>query len=386
MLPLAHPSSSYRPAAPLDFADSPLSQHFRQPLLLGLFLDVQDIRRSTLPRTSSWTFDYNAKLVQRAEELGFDMAFSRAQFLPKGDYDHQSLDAFIALGSMAAITERILLISTVHLLYGAIHPVHIAKFAATYDHIAKGRWGMNIVTGHRKVSHEMFGKARPEHDQRYELAAEYVETLERLWWESENFSYQSGNGWSLKDAFITPKPCYGRPILINATGSDAGIDFAARYSDMVFVTSPAGSHIDSALVSLPEHIARIKQAALARGRQVRTIINPTIVARETEKEAWEYAHSIIEHGIPDPHFGAFNRNDSDAHAWRGRVELPRQQGLGLGGNIEIIGDPDQVVAQIAALKATGIDGIQIGFYDFQPELEYFAAEILPRLQRAGLRL
>ena len=133
---------------PWDFEDSPLSQAGRQPLLLGLFLNLQDITVSSYPTSNTWTFDYNVELVRRAEELGFDLAFSRTQWLPKGGYDGDaSLDAFIGLGAMAAVTKKILLISTIHVLYGPLHPLHIAKYGATLDHISKGRWGINVVTG-----------------------------------------------------------------------------------------------------------------------------------------------------------------------------------------------------------------------------------------------
>lgn len=87
---------------PLDFPDSPLSRAARQPLMLGLFLNLQDIRLSTFPSSSTWTYDYNAEIVRKADELGFEIAFSRTQWLPKGGYDGEaSLDSFVALGAMA---------------------------------------------------------------------------------------------------------------------------------------------------------------------------------------------------------------------------------------------------------------------------------------------
>jgi FMNH2-dependent dimethyl sulfone monooxygenase len=46
------------------------------------------------------------------------------------------------------VTERILLISTIHVLFGPWHPLHLAKFGATIDHISGGRWGINVVTGY----------------------------------------------------------------------------------------------------------------------------------------------------------------------------------------------------------------------------------------------
>jgi FMNH2-dependent dimethyl sulfone monooxygenase len=367
---------TFETVSPADIPGSPLAKAFEQPLMLGVFLNLQDIRISTVPTTNTWTFDYNAEVVRKADELGFELAFSRTQWLPKGGYDGEaSLDAFVALGAMAAITRNILLISTIHVLYGPIHPLHLAKYGATLDHISKGRWGINIVTGHRAIEHEMFGWDRIEHDTRYELASELFDVVQRLWTDTENFSFEGKSPWKVRNGYITPKPLFGRPVLVNATGSEAGIAFAARYSDIVFITSPGGAHIDSALETLPAHIANIKAAAARAGRKVRTVINPVIVSRDTERETLDYAQAIANNSIK----GAFGGYDSDAHAWRGRGDASHKQGLGLGGNIEIIGTPEQVVDQLVALKKAGIDGVQLGFYDFLPEIGYFGERILPLL-------
>lgn len=378
---------------PFDFPDSPLSKAVHQPLLLGVFLNLQDIHISDVPTSNSWTFDYNVEVVKKAEALGFELAFSRTQWLPKGGYDGEaSLDAFVALGAMAAVTSKIHLISTMHVLYGPLHPLHIAKFGATLDHIAKGRWGINLVTGHRAIEHEMFGWQRIEHDKRYEMAGELLDVVNSLWQESENISYEGKKSpWRLDNAWITPKPLYGRPVLVNATGSSAGIEFAIKYSDLIFITSPGGAHIDSALETLPDHINVIKTAAKAAGRTIKTVINPIIVSKDTSEKAEAYAQAIFD-GMPKMDskqtFGNTNPKayESDAHAWRGRRDPKNKQGLGLGGNIEIIGSPEEVTKQIIALHKIGIDGIQLSFYDFQTDLEYFGRKILPLLKEAGLRI
>ena len=77
--------------------------------------------------------------------------------------------------------------------------------------------------------------------------------------ERDRGSDVAGKFWSLEKAFVTPKPRYGRPILVNATGSPAGIDYAAAHSDLVFITSPAGHEIDAALAALPAHNAVINR-------------------------------------------------------------------------------------------------------------------------------
>lgn len=379
--------------SPTDFPDSPLSQALQQPVLLGLFLPIHDggWSSSTLPRGTNWSFDYNANLTRQAEELGFDLVFGYSMWQPKGGMGatrtEAGLDAFITTASLASITSRILLISTMHVLYGPWHPIHLAKFGATLDHISKGRWGINVVTGHRTYEHELFGWSQIEHDRRYELADEFVSVLKRLWSETENFSYTSQSSWQFKDAYISPRPLYGRPILVNATGSDAGIAFAGRHSDIVFITSPSGGDIESALSSLPAHTTRVKQAAIAQGRQVRTLLNPLVVIRETEREAQQYAQDIVDHADRESIAGR-SRFASDAHAWRGHQKGNLRYGVGsaIGGNVQLIGSPEQIAEQFLQLKNAGVDGFQIAFYDFEPDLALFGQRVLPLLKQLGLRL
>src|ERR1700735_5532324 len=102
----------------LDFTDSPLARIMKQPLLLGLFLPIQSggWSPSSLPRSTSWHFDYNAKLTQRAEEFGFDLAFGLAQWIGRGGtggamrFREQSLDPFITGAPLATLTQRLILL------------------------------------------------------------------------------------------------------------------------------------------------------------------------------------------------------------------------------------------------------------------------------------
>jgi len=375
--------------SPAEFPASPVARALEQPLLLGLFLPIQagGWSASTLPRTTDWNFDYNLALVQRAESLGFDLVFALSQWLPKGGYggvfNGEALDSFMSLAAMTACTEKIILVATSHVLYGPWHPLHFAKFCATLDHISKGRWGINVVTGHRAIEHEMFGWHRIEHDRRYELASEFLDAVQQLWAQPDNFSFAPPlSSWRLDKAFVTPKPQYGRPLLVNATGSDAGIEFAARYSDVVFITSPAGSEIEAALAALPAHTARVKATAAKYGRKIRTLINPMVICRETAAEALAYRDAIAAHGDE----GSFHRFESDAHAWRGNPEQRNQAAArAVGGNISIVGSPQQIADYIVRLHRAGIDGVQLSFFDFQPDLEFFGAHVLPLLREAGLR-
>ncbi|GJH11118.1 LLM class flavin-dependent oxidoreductase [Caballeronia novacaledonica] len=376
--------------SPADIPGSPLHAAFQQPLMLGLFLPIQNggWSISTLPRGTDWRFDYNARLTQKAEALGFDLVFGLAQWLGKNGhggtlkYREQSLDAFIATSALAAITERIVLISTVHALYGPWHPLHLAKFGATLDHISNGRWGINLVTGHVASEWAMFGQPMIEHDERYVRAAEFVGVLDTLWRSDANLHIRTKN-WQLNDAFVSPRPRFHRPVLVNATGSAAGIDYAVRHSDLIFITSPAGADFKDAIGALPAHTATIREGAQRVNRRVRTLINPTIVCRPTEREARAYHDAIVAHadeGALDGFVGMHGR--SDAKAW---AKHKREQRI-LGGNLHLIGSPEQIVEQLLALKHAGCDGVQLTFFDFEPDLAYFGDAVLPLLVEAGLRI
>lgn len=376
--------------SPADYPDSPLAQALRQPLLLGLFLPIQNggWSPSTLPRTTDWSFDYNKALTVKAEALGFDLAFGLAQWIGKDGYGgalkyrEQTIDPFVTVAALSSVTTRILLISTIHVLYGPWHPLHLAKFSATLDHISGGRFGINMVTGYAPREPRMFGIAQIEHDERYVRADEFVGIVERLWASHENVSID-GRYWKLEEAFVSPRPKYGRPILVNATGSAAGFDYAARHSDLVFITSPAGAEIEAALAALPDHVAALKAKAKAAGREVRAIINPMIVCRPTEQEARDYHAAILAHADTQAVEGFIAHHAvGDSQAWRNHKNEHRV----LGGNIQIIGSPEQVADKLIRLKQAGIDGVQIAFFDFQPDLDHFGEAVLPLLKQAGLRL
>jgi FMNH2-dependent dimethyl sulfone monooxygenase len=377
------------PASPTDFPDSPLARIMKQPMLLGLFLPIQSggWSPSSLPRSTSWEFDYNARLTQRAEELGFDLVFGLAQWMGKGGtggaihFREQSLDPFITATSLAAITQRIILISTIHILYGSWHPLYLAKFGATIDHISHGRWGLNVVTGFVPSEARMFGNEQIAHDTRYVMASEFTEMMKVLWASNENLSVE-GRYWRLIDAFVTPKPRFGRPLLVNATGSPAGIAYAAKHSDLVFITSPGGGQADAALATLPKHNDEIKSKAAELEREVKTIINPMIICRPTEQEARAYYDSIVAAADVEAIEGFIGRRLSgDAKGWKTDLGAYRA----VGGNMQIVGSPTQIVERFLQLKKAGCDGVQLTFFDFAADLEFFGSEVLPLMKQAGLR-
>ena len=366
----------------------PLERAARHPLMLGLFIPLQQgaWSPSTWTRGTSWSFEYNAECAVRADELGFDLVFGLAQWLGKGGYGgamrfrENATDPLLVTAGLAPLTRNIILISTVHILYGW-HPLHLAKFAASIDHMSGGRWGLNVVTGYKKSEYEMFGMAPIEHDLRYAMADEFSVFMRRLWTEDENLTLE-GRWWRMKDAFVAPKPVNGTVLMVNAASSGAGLEYAAKHSDLIFITSPAGPNLDRAAEVLPAHNGKIKALARNRGREVKTLINPHVICRETEREAWNQYRAILDHQDPvaaDAFYATFTGGDQAS--WRAAT----RDDWVIGGNVHVVGSPDQVVDGLARLHAAGCDGVQVNFYDYLPDLEFFGARVLPLMKQAGLR-
>ena len=366
----------------------PLERAARHRLMLGLFIPLQQgaWSPSTWTRGTSWTFEYNAECTVRAEELGFDLVFGLAQWLGKGGYGgrmrfrENAADPLLVTAGLAPLTRNIILIATVHILYGW-HPLHLAKFAASLDHMSNGRWGLNVVTGYKASEYEMFGMTPIEHDLRYEMADEFSTLMRRLWAEDDNLTV-AGRWWRMKDAFVAPKPVNGAVLMVNAASSGAGLEYAARHSDLIFVTSPAGADLDRACEALPAHNDKIKALARTHGREVKTIINPHVICRETEREAREQHRAILAHQDPvaaDAFYATFRGGDQAS--WRAAT----REDWVIGGNVHVVGSPEQVVDGLARLHAAGCDGVQVNFYDYLPDLEFFGARVLPLMKQAGLR-
>ena len=170
--------------------------------------------------------------------------------------------------------------------------------------------------------------------------------------------------------------------MVNAASSGAGLDYAAKHSDLIFVTSPVGANLDRACEALPSHNAKIKALARRHGREVKTIINPHVICRETEKEAHAQYRAIMEHQDPvaaDNFYATFMGGDQQS--WKAAT----RSDWVIGGNVHVVGSPEQVVDAFVRLHQAGCDGVQVNFYDYLSDLEFFGARVVPLMKQAGLR-
>lgn len=364
---------------------TPLERAAKNKMMLGLFIPLQQgaWTPSKASRGTDWSFEYNAECAVRADELGFDLVFGLAQWLGKGGlggeirFRENTQDPLLVTAGLAALTKNIMLISTVHVLYGW-HPLLLAKYAATLDHMTEGRWGINMVTGIKKEDFAMFGLEHVEHDLRYEMADEFVDVMKMLWTTDENINFH-GRFYNMEKGFVSPKPIHGRPIIVNATSSGAGQRFAEKHSDIMFITRPASKDVFAAI---GERNELIKREARQAGREMKTIINPHVICADTEKEARARRQHFIDTADEVALENFFKLiTGGDTVSWKGAVK----DDLAVGGNMQVVGSPEQVVEQFVKLSEAGCDGIQVNFFDYLPDLEYFGEKVLPLMKEAGLR-
>ena len=112
-----------------------------------------------------------------------------------------------------------------------------------------------------------------------------------------------------------------------------------------------------------------------------------ITCRPTKKEAEDYYHySIVENAdwsAVDGILALKNITPQNTPAEKfQQIRTGYAQGM---GGLPIIGDPDHVAAQLVDLSKAGLTGVAVSLVNYLDELPFFCDEVLPRLERMGLR-
>jgi alkanesulfonate monooxygenase SsuD/methylene tetrahydromethanopterin reductase-like flavin-dependent oxidoreductase (luciferase family) len=160
-----------------------------------------------------------------AEEAGFD-----GLFVPE---HHMMADAYLPspwapLGALAAITERVDIGTTVHLLPFE-HPVHVAEHAAMVDVLSGGRLKLGVGLGNFPTEFALFGLDPKTQVSRFEEAIEIVQRL----WAGETLDHH-GRHFDVTGT-ITPVPANAQMWM--GAMSEPGVRRAARFG-LPWATDP----------------------------------------------------------------------------------------------------------------------------------------------------
>lgn len=324
-------------------------------------------------------------LSQLADGLGLEMLLSFARWKPFGGDGNASgltLDPVAWAAAVAAVTKQIAVVSTMHV--SVMHPLVVAKAGATVDRISNGRWGLNIVCGWYQAEIEMFGAALKAHEDRYGVADEWIEILERLWTENKSFDYR-GKHFDLNGLYSDPHPLQRRPVIVNAGGSHRGQEFAAQHADCAFILP-----FDPKPEAIKKQVDAYRTLAREKyDREIQIWLYSYVVQRDTVAEAEAYVdeYTNAEHGNLEAAQSFIENNIATAKTAPPDVLRKMQKSMMAGaGGIPLLGNAEDIASKLKAISDVGVDGVLVNWLDYQSGLAEFGETVIPLLESAGLRI
>ncbi|MBE9639609.1 LLM class flavin-dependent oxidoreductase [Salipiger mangrovisoli] len=196
-------------------------------------------------------------ICQEAERGLFDLIFM-GDNLNADPAAHPSycsrLEPLTMLSAVAMNTRHVGLGATASTTYG--DPWTLARGFASLDHISGGRAAWNSVTTSNPQAAANFGTTHPDHARRYEMSGEFIEVVKKLWgaWDEgalvkdpESGTYfdagkihavdHEGPFFKVKGPVNISRPPQGRPLILQAGGSEPGQELAAKHADVVFTVT-----------------------------------------------------------------------------------------------------------------------------------------------------
>jgi alkanesulfonate monooxygenase SsuD/methylene tetrahydromethanopterin reductase-like flavin-dependent oxidoreductase (luciferase family) len=174
--------------------------------------------------------------------------------------------------------------------------------------------------------------------------------------------------------------------MMNAGSSDVGQAFALRNCDAFFVAT-AGSR--KSLAANAAKVAEIKAQANRLGREIEVFTVGQVICRPTQEEADAYyQHAIIDNADWGAIDGMLaNKSITPQSIGQQEYEAKRRYfASNAVGGYPFVGTPDKVAEELAVISQAGVRGIGLSFVNYLAEVPYFCDEVLPRLERAGVRV
>jgi len=179
----------------------------------------------------SVTWEQWVELAEVAEAAGLEGLFRSDHYQSvAARTERSSLDAWVTIGGLAAITERLRL-GTMVSPTSFRHPSVLAKDAVTADHISGGRVELGMGAGWHELEHRTYGFAFHDLGTRYDVLEEQVEIITRQFRE-DRFDHD-GTHYRLEDCQANPKPVQSPaiPLILGGVAGPRSSRLAARFAD-----------------------------------------------------------------------------------------------------------------------------------------------------------
>lgn len=371
--------------------------------------------------------------VRIAERGKFDLFFI-ADSLVSAPNDHPSmqtrLEPTTTVAALSLVARKIGFGCTVSTSFS--EPFNVARVFQSLAHLTGGRIAWNIVTTNSPDAYLNFSRDQNiEHDQRYEIAEEFVDVVRGLWrgWEEGAvvrdretgvFTDRSrihtldhnGKRFRVRGPLNMEWPLQGDPLLIQAGGSEPGQELSARTADIVFSVvngdkqeaKAAYDGLKSRLAKygrMPDDIAllpgvmpiigRTEAEAKAQLDKLQSWVSPTNALRLVSvRLGYDISGFPLDGPVPD-----LPPNANSQSFARTLFAMARRQNMTLRdlyniaaaarGHWVIWGTPTQIADKLQEWFEEGLaDGFMIQPAYFPGAFDDFVDLVVPELQRRGL--
>lgn len=325
--------------------------------------------RSGVEQVTDWSYEYNLALTRAAEAAGFFGVLFPTRYSAPHTQQNQAdgqLDPLTLAAAVAVQTHSIRLITAV--LPGFVPPATMAKIGATLDHISRGRWHINLVSGWFKQEQENLSVPWVDHEQRYKRSEEYLQVLQGLW-QQENFSL-AGQHYSIKNSTMRPSPSQKPyPAIFQGGNSGDAQEMAGKYSDWYFIN---GAPVER----LQQQIDAVNKVAHPLGRIVKFSVNAFVIARETEEQARAEYEEIIA-AADESAIAQFREKASEAKGmWQSDASIDSFVANNEGLRTGLIGSYQQVASRLRDIERAGIDMVLLSFRFPLEEIKDFQNNVI----------
>lgn len=385
--------------------------------------------------------EYWTDLAKILEEGKFDGIFI-ADVLGIYDVYHHSADAALRGAIQIPVNDPLQIIPamaavTKHLGFGLTtsisfeHPYPFARRISTLDHLTKGRLGWNIVTSYLDSGSKNIGlKTQLNHDNRYDIADEYLEVLYKLWegsWQNDavlrdktqgifadpskvHAISHEGKYFSVPGIHLCEPSLQRTPVLYQAGASSRGQTFASQNAECIFLAAPSKA-------VTKKFVDGIKEKLLQTGRSpndIKIYALVSIVTDDTDEKAQKKFEEYQSYGSYDgaltllsgwsgvdfsqyqatDHVEYIKTNaiqsllDAYVNADPSKVwtvdEIARWNSLGGNGPV-FVGSATTVADKLQEwIEDTGIDGFNLAYILAHQSFQDTVNWIVPELQRRGV--
>jgi FMNH2-dependent dimethyl sulfone monooxygenase len=316
----------------------------------------------------SISWDYVKRLAQRSERIGFDLTLVAELNLNdiKGD-EAPSLDAWSTAAALTAVTERLEYMVAVRPTFH--NPALLAKAAANIDHIGGGgRLSLNVVSSWWRDEATKYGVQFEQHDDRYARTTEWLEVVDNLW-KRDHYTFE-GKYYRVQDTVLQPKPLTRpRPTLYAGGESEAAKNLIARTCDAYVMHGDPPERIRAKIADMAARRERLGLGPMTYGVAGYSIV------RNTEAEAKAEVARITD--VKQSAAGYHNYQQ-----WLSGTQLEQRVSLedysvsNRGLRAGLIGTPQQVVDQVAAFEAAGVNLLLLQCSPQLEEMERFAETVI----------